>query len=105
MQWPDKLLVAANSGAMLSSHKNSVKLRAVLTMTEQIAEHLYLNNIQANAILHVVNPKKIYLLGEQLYKIVRSKNFALNNLSRKFTETIIIANLVIPENFVVAHLL
>ena len=38
---------------------------------------------------------------EQLYEIARGKNFALNCLSRKFTEMIIITNEVIPKNLVV----
>ena len=38
---------------------------------------------------------------QQLYEIVRGKNFALNCLSWKFTEMIMIANKVIPENLVV----
>ena len=37
-------------------------------------------------------------IEQQLYEIVRGKNFALNCLSTKFTEMIMITNEVIPEN-------
>ena len=40
-------------------------------------------------------------IEQQLYEIVRGKNFAINCLSWKFTEMIMITNEVIPENFVV----
>ena len=42
-------------------------------------------------------------IEQQLYEIVRGKNFALNCLSRKFTEMIMIINEVIPENLVVVR--
>ena len=42
-------------------------------------------------------------IEQQLYEIVRGKNFALNCLSWKLTETIMITNEVIPENLVVGH--
>ena len=38
---------------------------------------------------------------EQLYEIIRGKNFALTCLTRKFTEMIMITNRFIPENLVV----
>ena len=37
---------------------------------------------------------------QQLYEIVNGKNFAFSCLSLKFSETIMIANEVIPENLV-----
>ena len=40
---------------------------------------------------------------KQLYEIARGKNFALNCLSWKFTEMIMITNEVIPENLVVVR--
>ena len=40
---------------------------------------------------------------QQLYEIVRGKNFALNYLSWKLTEMIMITNKVIPENLVVVR--
>ena len=44
-------------------------------------------------------------IEQQLYEIIRGKNFALNSLSWKFTEMIMIANQFIPENvFVVRYL-
>ena len=42
-------------------------------------------------------------LEQQLYEIVRGKNFALNYLSWKFTEMIMITIEVIPENLVVVR--
>ena len=42
-------------------------------------------------------------IEQQLYEIVRGKNFALNCLSCKFTEMIMITNKVIPENLLVVH--
>ena len=42
-------------------------------------------------------------LEQQLYEIVRGKNFALNCLSWKFTDMIIITNKVIPENLFVVR--
>ena len=39
-------------------------------------------------------------IEQQLYEIVRGKNFALNCLSWKLTEMIMITNEVIPENLV-----
>ena len=54
---------------------------------------------------HGVWPKKIYCIGieQQLHEIVRGNNFALNCLSWKFTEMIMITNEVIPENLVVVR--
>ena len=40
-------------------------------------------------------------IEQQLYEIVMGQNFALNCLSCKFTEMIMITNEVIPENLVV----
>ena len=40
---------------------------------------------------------------QQLFEIVRGKNFTLNCLSWKFTEMIMITNEVIPENLVVVR--
>ena len=40
-------------------------------------------------------------IEQQLYEIVRGKNFALNCLSWKFTEMIMVTNEAIPENLVV----
>ena len=40
-------------------------------------------------------------IEQQLYEIARGKNFALNCLSWKFTEMIMITNEVIPESLVV----
>ena len=40
---------------------------------------------------------------QQLYEILRGKNFALNCLIWKFTERIMITNEVIPENLVVVR--
>ena len=61
-------------------------------------------------ILLVVQLNKLYNyhkedigIEQQLYEIVRGKNFALNCLSWKFTEMIIITNEVIPENLVVVR--
>ena len=42
-------------------------------------------------------------IEQQLYEIVRWKNFALNCLSWKFTVMIMIANKVIPENLALVH--
>ena len=42
-------------------------------------------------------------IEQQLYEIVRGKNFALNCLSWKFTEMIMITNEVIPEILVVVR--
>ena len=42
-------------------------------------------------------------IKQQLYEIVRGKNFALNCLSWKFTEMIMITNEFIPENLVVVR--
>ena len=42
-------------------------------------------------------------IEQQLYEIVRGKNFALNCLSTKFTEMIMITNEVIPENLVIVR--
>ena len=42
-------------------------------------------------------------IEQQLYEIVRGKNFALNCLSSKFTEMIMITNEVIPEKLVVVR--
>ena len=42
-------------------------------------------------------------IEQQLYEIVRGKNFALNCLSWKFAEMIMITNEVIPENLVVVR--
>ena len=42
-------------------------------------------------------------IEQQLYEIVRGKNFALNCLSWKFTDLIMITNEVIPENLVVVR--
>ena len=39
-------------------------------------------------------------IEQQLYEIVRGKNFALNWLSWKLTEMIMITNEVIPKNLV-----
>ena len=41
--------------------------------------------------------------GQKLYEIVRGKNFALNCLSWKFIEMIMITNEVIAENLVVVR--
>ena len=42
-------------------------------------------------------------IEQQLYEIIRWKDFALNYLSWKFTEMIMIANEVIPENLAVVR--
>ena len=42
-------------------------------------------------------------IEQQLYDIVNGKHFALNCLSWKFTEMILITNEVIPENLVVVR--
>ena len=42
-------------------------------------------------------------IEQQLYEIVRGKNFALNCLSWKFREMIMITNEVVPENLVVVR--
>ena len=42
-------------------------------------------------------------IQQQLYEIVKGKNFAFNCLSWKFTEMIMITNEVIPENLVVVR--
>ena len=42
-------------------------------------------------------------IEQQLFEIVRGKNCALNCLSWKFTEMIVITNEVIPENLVVVR--
>ena len=42
-------------------------------------------------------------IEQQLYEIVRGQNFALNCLSWKYTEMMMITNEVIPENLVVVR--
>ena len=42
-------------------------------------------------------------IEQQLYENVRGKNFALNCLSWKLTEMIMITNEVIPENLVLVR--
>ena len=42
-------------------------------------------------------------IEQQLYEILRGKNFALNCLSWKFTEMLMVTIEVIPENLVVVR--
>ena len=51
--------------------------------------------------MRLVTKKEDIGIEQELYEIVRGENFALNCSSRKFTEMIMIANEVIPENLVV----
>ena len=51
----------------------------------------------------VRNQRRCIGIEEQLYEIVRGKNFELYSLSWNFTEMLMIANEVIPENKGVVH--
>ena len=56
--------------------------------------------VEIHAIVLESDIKEDIGIEQQLYEIVRGKNFALNCLSWKFTEMIMVTNEVIPENLV-----
>ena len=61
------------------------------------------HNINSHTVMHARTTKEDIGIEQQLYEIVRGKNSALSCFSCKFTEIIMIANEVIPDNLVVVR--
>ena len=89
---------------MLKSFIHIVFSKKIVTVCLDFIIHMQVIIIQTDNCKWYTYTKEDIGIEQQLYEIVRSKNFALNCLSWKFTEMIMITNsVVIPENFVVVR--